>query len=304
MWLPDSYSQAPTPVTLALVGATLTSFYGVLRVTCSLYGGVFSNVNLDILSTVASTKAMGSLFIALALIAILAGVFMALRQTDLKRLIAFAAVAEIGYMFLGVGTWMASKTVHYALDGQATALSIPAFGELALQGGIFHLFNDALDIGLLFMVAGMIYFVTKERSLDNMSGLARNMKATTLFFIVGLLAVSGLPPLNGFASKLLLYESTFQLNPLLGIVAIVGSILLLAVFVKVFFAAFMGPQLMKQDGMQKEPLSMIIAMAILAAVIIIIGLLPDLFLTNVVEPATNALLNSSSYINAVFMGGV
>jgi multicomponent Na+:H+ antiporter subunit D len=228
---------------------------------------------------------------------------MALRQTDLKRLIAFAAVAEIGYMFLGVGTWMAAKTVHVDPTGTATAISVLPYGELALQGGIFHLFNDAFDIGLLFLIAGAIYYVTKERSLDNISGLARNMKFTTIFFIIGLFAVAGLPPLNGFASKLLLYESTFQLNPILGIVAIVGSILLLAVFIKVFFAAFMGPNLMT-GTVKKEPRSMIIAMAILAAVIILVGVLPDIFFTSFVEPATDALLNFSSYSNAVLLGGV
>jgi len=303
MWLPDSYSRAPAPVTIGLVAATLASFYGVLRVIFSLYGGIYSGTDLALLSTLTSTKFMGSLLIGLALLAILVGVIMALRQTDLKRLIAFAAVAEIGYMFLGIGTWMAAKTVHVDPDGIATAISILPYGNLALQGGIFHLFNDAFDIGLLFLVAGVIFFVTKERSLDNLSGLARHMKATTIFFIIGLCAVAGLPPLNGFASKLLLYESTFQLNPILGIVAIVGSILLLAVFVKVFYAAFMGPDLIKTN-VHKEPRSMIIAMGILAAVIIIIGLFPDLFLTHFVEPATDALLNFSSYTNAVLIGGV
>jgi len=303
MWLPDSYSRAPAPVTIGLVAATLASFYGVLRVIFSLYGGIYSGTDLALLSTLTSTKFMGSLLIGLALLAILVGVIMALRQTDLKRLIAFAAVAEIGYMFLGIGTWMAAKTVHVDPDGVATAISILPYGNLALQGGIFHLFNDAFDIGLLFLVAGVIFFVTKERSLDNLSGLARHMKATTIFFIIGLCAVAGLPPLNGFASKLLLYESTFQLNPILGIVAIVGSILLLAVFVKVFYAAFMGPDLIKTN-VHKEPRSMIIAMGILAAVIIIIGLFPDLFLTHFVEPATDALLNFSSYTNAVLIGGV
>lgn len=289
MWLPNAYGRAPSSVTIVLIGTTMASLYGLFRVVFTLYGNQLSqalssvSINLNLL--------LGILLVALALTTILIGVLMALKQSDFKRMIAFAAVAEIGYMLLAVGAALAYISVDAVV------------GMNALKGGIFHMLNDALDVGLLFLVAGAIYYVAKETSLNKLGGLARNMKYTTIFFIIGLLAVSGMPPMNGFASKLLIYESTFQINPILAIVAILCSILLLAVFVKVFHAAFLGPQHSKFKGVKEVPKSMLIAMGIIACIIIFIGLFPDLVVENIVTPAANALQNSGDYIAAV-MGGV
>lgn len=271
MWLPDAYGKAPAPVAVILVGATQASLYGVFRVCFTVYGNVFQDI----------THA-GLALLILGILTMLVGVIMALSQNDFKRMIAFAAVAEIGYMFLGIGAG-----VFAMLDADP---AMAAAGITAMKGGIFHIINDALDVGLLFLVAGAIYYVTKESSLNKLGGLARNMKYTTIFFIIGLLAVAGMPPMNGFASKLLIYESTFRISPLLAIVAILSSIMLLAVFVKVFYSAFMGPALPKFQNVKEVPKSMLVAMAIFAGMIIFFGLFPDLILTNIVEPAANALI--------------
>jgi len=264
MWLPDAYGRAPSPVTLVLIGATLASLYGVFRVCFTLYGKSLSIVTRQFGNTLNITvnATLGFIIISLAVITILFGVIMALRQIDFKRLIAFAAVAELGYMFLAIGTGIAAIGTTY--------------GMTALKGGIFHIMNDALDVSLLFLVAGAIYYATKESSLNQMGGLARNMKYTCIFFIIGLLAVSGMPPMNGFASKLIIYESTYQLNPILAIIAILSSIMLLAVFIKVFYSAFMGPALPKFKDVKEVPKSMLFAMGIIATIIIIFGLFPQL----------------------------
>jgi len=211
-------------------------------------------------------------------------------QSDFKRLIAYGAVAEIGYMFLAIGTGIAALGTQY--------------GETALTGGIFHIMNDAMDVGLLFLVAGAIYYSTKESSLNKMGGFARNMKYTTILFIIGFLAVSGIPPMNGFASKLLIYESTFMLNPILAIIAILGSILLLAIFVKVFYSAFMGPEIPRFKNVKEVPKSMLFAMGIIACIIIFFGLFPELVITNIVEPAKNALMGYSGYVSQIVGGGI
>lgn len=287
MWLPDSYGSAPSSISIVLVSATLASLYGVLRVIFTLYGNALSVIaNFDIPVNVI----IGWFIVALAIISILIGVIMALIQTDFKRLIAYGAVAEIGYMLLGIGAGIAALGT--------------AYGKTALDGGIFHIMNDALDVGLLFLVAGAIYYATKETSLDKLGGLARNMKYTTVFFVIGLLAIAGMPPLNGFASKLLIYESTFQLNPILAIVAILCSILLLAVFVKVFYSAFMGPQLPKFKDVKEVPKSMLFSMGIIACIIVIFGLFPEFIINNLVEPAANALIGYSEYISQVVAGGI
>ncbi|MCK5259096.1 MAG: hypothetical protein KAJ69_06200, partial [Thermoplasmatales archaeon] len=287
MWLPDAYGKAPSSVTLILVGATQASLYGVFRVCFTIYGGA---INLTPIS-------VGWILVILGIITMLLGVAMAIIQTDFKRLIAFGAVAEIGYILLGIGTGFVVM-----LNPEMTAT-----GLAAMKGGIFHIMNDALDVGLLFLVAGAIYYATKETSLNKLGGLARNMKYTTVFFIIGLLAISGMPPMNGFASKLLIYESTYQLNPILSIIAILSSIMLLAIFVKVFHSAFLGPALPKFENVKEVPKSMLIAMGTIATIIIIFGLFPELIVNNIVEPAANALINYGDYVRGVipsFTGGV
>jgi multicomponent Na+:H+ antiporter subunit D len=192
-------------------------------------------------------------------------------------------------MILAIG---AALTIMFSVDDIETS-------RLALNGGVFHIFNDALDVGLLFLVAGAVYYATKETSLNRLGGLARNMKYTTVFFLIGLLAVAGMPPMNGFSSKLIIYESTFLVNPILSIIAILCSILLLAVFVKVFYSAFLGPKQSKFENVKEAPKSMLVAMAIVAGIILFIGLFPDIFINNIVEPATRALVNSGEYIQYI-----
>jgi multicomponent Na+:H+ antiporter subunit D len=124
-----------------------------------------------------------------------------------------------------------------------------------------------------------------------------------VFFLIGLLAVAGMPPMNGFASKILIYESTYMLNPIISIVAILASILLLAIFAKIFYSIFLGPELPHLKEVKEVPRVMLAAMFVLAAIIIIIGLFPGIFIQNVIQPAATALTDPTSYINAI-LGGV
>jgi len=294
MWLPDAYGRAPASVTIILIGATMASFYALLRVSFTIYGNSLAvELNKVGNSSIKLNMILGTFVLVLAIITIIVGVLMALKQSNLKKMIAFAAIAEIGYMFLAVGSWLV------ALNDP----NLVGAGFNALKGGIFHIINDVLDIGLLFLVAGAIYYATKETSLNMMGGLARNMKYTTVFFIIGLLAVSGMPPMNGFASKLLIYESTYLINPILAIVAVLCSILLLAVFVKVLHSAFLGPEIPDFKDVKEVPKSMLAAMGVIACVIIIFGLFPDMIVNNLVQPAAEALANNSNYITSVLGGG-
>jgi multicomponent Na+:H+ antiporter subunit D len=248
-------------------------------------------------TTITPSILLGAILIALAVLSIFIGVFLALKRSDFTKMIAYAAVAEIGYMFLAIGA--AIITISSSDNG----ILMSEAGLLALKAGIFHILNDALDIGLLFLVAGAIYFKTKQTSLNKLGGLARNMKYTTIFFLIGLLAVSGMPPMNGFASKLLIYQSTYQISPILSIIAILCSIMLLAVFVKVFQSIFLGPELPNLKYIKEAPKSMLIAMAFIAFIIVFIGLFPNLIIDNLVTPAAEALQGTTNYINAI-VGGV
>jgi multicomponent Na+:H+ antiporter subunit D len=124
-------------------------------------------------------------------------------------------------MLLGVGVGLATL-------GNPAALG--SYGIVAMTGGIFHIMNHALYKGLLFLTAGALIYRTGTRDLNKMGGLGHNMKLTSIFYIIGALSIAGIPPFNGFSSKLLIYESVYQFNPILSIVAMIVSILTLASF--------------------------------------------------------------------------
>lgn len=282
MWAPDTYAVAPAGITPMLYIASGACMYGLYRVCFSLYG-----VNMN-------TLAVGWIIIILGVLSMFIGVMMAVHQTDIKRLMAYHAISQSGYMLLGVGVGLAVLT---------SPLALAAYGRDAMNGGIFHLVNNALYKGLLFLTAEAIFFRLGTRDLNQMGGLAHNMKFTTVFFIMGALAISGIPPFNGFASKLLIYESVYQFNPILAIIAMFVSLVTLASFTKVFYSAFTGPQMSAYKGVKEVPMPMVVGMGILGVAIIFFSIFPGLVVDSIVAPATDALINQAGYINAI-MGGI
>ena len=272
MWKPDAFQEAPIPIVGLLLLSSLTSLYVMFRICFSIFGLVINSF-------------LGWIIVTFAVLSISLGVTMALPQKNLKRMIAYAAIAEIGYVMLGIGT------------GLIAMPDVSGFAFKALLGGIFHIINDALDIGLLFLVIGAIFYSTRKRNIDELGGLAHNSKSLSILFIIGLLAVSGLPPFNGFVSKLIIYESVFYFNPLLAVIGILGSILMLAIFVKVFISLFLGEPY--KGTFKRIPISMTIAMYIIAFFILFLGLFPQLAINYLIMPAANALINPSFYIGGV-----
>jgi multicomponent Na+:H+ antiporter subunit D len=282
MWVPDTYAVAPASITAMLVTASQACLYALFRVCFTLYG-----ITLN-------TATVGWIVIILGVLSMFVGVTMAIPQTDIKRLMAYHAISQTGYMLLGVG-------VGLAVLGNAEALA--AYGREAMTGGIFHIINHAMYKGLLFLTAGALFYRLGHRDLNRMGGLGHNMKFTAIFFIIGALSISGIPPSNGFASKFLIYESVYQFNPILAIIAMLVSIITLASFTKAFQSAFTGPQLPQYKDVKEVPKGMIVGMGILAAVIIFFSIFPGLIVDNIVHPAVDALINQAGYINGV-MGGV
>lgn len=281
MWTPDAYAEAPAPITIILVAASQASLYVLFRVIFSLY-----NITLNTLS-------VGWIIIIFGVLSMFIGVTMAIIQRDIKRLIAYNAISQTGYMLLGIGVGLAVL---------ANPIALSKYGITAMEGGIFHMINGAMYEGLLFLTAGALFFRTGTRDLDKMGGLAHSMKYTTIFFIIGAAAISGLPPFNGFASKLLIYESVYKFNPLLSIIAMVVSILTLASFVKVFHSAFLGPKLPQFKEVKEVPRSMVWAMVVLACITIFFGLFPDLIVKNLVHPAVMSLIEQFKYTGTVLGG--
>jgi multicomponent Na+:H+ antiporter subunit D len=281
LWFPDAYSVAPASITGMLVITSHACMYAAFRICFTLYGGV-----IDAL-------VVGWIIIIIGLLTMFVGVTMAVYQKDVMRFMSYHAISQLGYMWIGVG-------VGLAVLGTPALM---AYGRDAMSGGIFHILNHAMYKPLLFFTGGALFYYTGTRDLTRMGGLAHKMKWTTVLYIIGTLSISGIPPLNGFSSKILIYESVFRFNPILTIVGIIVSILTLASFTKAFHSAFMGAELPEYKGGQEVPKSMIIGMLILAAGIVFITLFPSSIVNWAIHPAADALIDQGAYINAV-MGAV
>ena len=282
VWMPDTYSQAPSGVTCLLVTVNLASFYGLMRVCFTLFGVPHANV----------TAAW--ILIVLGCASMFFGVMMAIIQNDVKRLMGYHSVSQIGYMLLAMGVGLYTLS-----DGGSMA----EYGYTAMKGGIFHLFNYSMFGGLLFLTAGSLYYATGTRDLNKMGGLARSMPWTTAMFIIGAASISGLPPFSGFASKWLIYESSFAIHPILPVVAIMTSILTLASFVKVFQSAFLGASKISLSPVREVSFGMICGMVLLSILILFVSFFPNIFVDRVADPSAQGLINRAGYINAV-LGGV
>jgi len=278
MWAPDTYTVAPAGTTPMIYATSATCMYALYRVAFTLYGNTVD------------TAAVGWVVIILGVLSMFVGVMMAVRQTDIKRLMAYHAISQSGYMLLGVGVGLAVL---------ADPMALANYGRDAINGGIFHIINNALYKGMLFLTAEAIFFRIGTRDLNRMGGLGHSMKWTAGFFIIGALAISGIPPFNGFASKLLIYQTVLKFNPVFSVIAMLVSLVTLASFVKVFYSAFTGPELPAYKAVREVPKSMIIGMGILAVCIVLFSIFPGLVVDTIVAPATNALINQASYISAV-----
>ena len=221
------------------------------------------------------------------------GVMMAVVQHEIKRLMGYHSISQVGYMLLAMGVGL------LALGDRN---GVAAYGLTAMKGGLFHVVNYSFYKGLLFLCAGALYYATGTRDLDKMGGLARSMPWTAGMFVIAAAAISGLPPFNGFVSKWMIYESSFVVHPLLPAVAMITSVLTLASFAKVFQAAFLGPAKAKLVAVREVPCGMLTGMAILTVMTLLLTFFPGWFMENFFENAVRALLNQQGYIRAVLGG--
>jgi hydrogenase-4 component B len=226
-WLPEAHPAAPSPVSALMSGIMIkTAIYGMVRVIYDLIGDVRWEWGLVVLVIGAGTTLFGILY--------------ALMQNDLKRLLAYSSVENIGIILLGIGMSMVFIGFGH-----------PVAGALGLIAALYHSFNHAAFKSLLFLGAGSILHLCGLRSLNEMGGLIRTMPRVALFFLIGVLAISALPPLNGFVSEWLTFQTALQ-APILGhgvvrsILPLFAATLALAgaltamCFVKAYGIAFLG----------------------------------------------------------------
>lgn len=258
VWLPEAHPAAPSPVSAVMSGVMIkTGIYGILR-TLVLVGGV--------------PGWCGWLLVGIGAVSGLLGLLYALVQQDLKRLLAYSSVENIGIMTLGLGLGMLG--LHYGS---------PTIAALGFAGGLLHVLNHAIFKGLLFMGAGAVVHATGTRDIEQLGGLLKRMPWTGAAFVAGAAAICGLPPFNGFASEFLIYVGSFRsiLGPggvaLGGTVAVVALALIggLAVvcFARAFGIVFLGePRGPAADAAQEVGATMRWPMGILAALCLAIGI--------------------------------
>jgi hydrogenase-4 component B len=287
IWLPSAHANAPSHVSASMSGVILKiGIYGLIR-TLSFFHGV--------------PLWWGCLVLFLGVVSGVVGVAFAIGQHDLKRLLAYHSIENIGIIYMGTGV---------ALIGQTTG-SI-AMMTLGMAGALLHVLNHATFKALLFLGAGSVIHAGGTREIDLLGGMARRLPYTALLFGVGAVAICGLPPLNGFISELLIYLGFFRGVQGGGIAAAVAALsapalamvggLAVACFVKVYGMVFLGvPRSDEHAGGHEAGWQMLLPMGLLALLCAVVGLGPGLF-GNVLQVASLAALPAALSGGAPLLG--
>ncbi len=256
-WKPDAIEGTPTPMgAIFTTASSAIGVYGIMRILF-IFGLIQFNFAL----------------IGFGVLTMIVGALLALVQLNVKRMLAYSSISQIGYVVMVIG-----------------------FGTtLGLTSGLYHILNNALIKGLLFMGVGCVIYLTGKENLDDMG-----MRSTPLLICIGIgiLSMAGIPPLNGFVSKWLIFMASWEINPILTVLAILASAITLAYGLKIFFSMFLTEK--RFEG--NIPKIMLLPVVILTVLCVLIGVFPQLGLS-IIEPATNALLNQNQYITAVLGGG-
>lgn len=260
IWLPYAHPQAPSHISSIMSGVMIkTAIYGIIRFVIYILG--------------VNSSWWGVLILALAVISCLVGIIYALMEHDIKRLLAYSSVENMGIILLGVGLAMFF-----------ISLNMPYLAVFSLIAGLYHLINHAIFKGLLFLCAGSVYKATGTRDIEKLGGLIKRMPQTAVYFLLGAAAISALPPLNGFVSEWLTLQAFF-----LGAFSVVGwtrlffgicagmlaltSGLAAACFVKAFGLTFLAqPRSHYAKDAKEVSLSMRAGMFFLSTLAIIFGL--------------------------------
>jgi formate hydrogenlyase subunit 3/multisubunit Na+/H+ antiporter MnhD subunit len=279
VWLPLAHPAAPSHVSALMSGVmTKVAVYGFVRIVFDLLGPPDWWWSMPVLALAGITAVMGVLY--------------ALMQHDLKRLLAYHTVENIGIIFIGLGL---------ALAFEAHGMGVAA--ALALTAGLLHVFNHSVFKSLLFFGAGAVLTSTGERDMEHLGGLIHRMPQTAFVFLVGCAAISALPPLNGFVSEWLTFQAILLspqlpswglkfLVPAVGALLALSAALAAACFVKAFGITFLGrPRTPSAEHAKETDRFSLAAMFFLAALCLVAGILPGLFI-DALAPVTQSLLGA------------
>jgi multicomponent Na+:H+ antiporter subunit D len=274
-WLPDAHSSAPSPISSMLSGVLIKAIgiYAIIRLFFNMFA-----ISHEIALTITT----------LGILSMVIGSLLAIGQWDIKRMLAYSSISQIGYIIMGVGIGLMILTS----GGNKTIAALSIFG------GLFHLVNHAVFKGLLFLSAGAVEYRTGIRDLNKLGGLAGKMPVTSSSSLIASLSISGMPPFNGFFSKLVIIIAAIQAHYYwLAAIAIIISIITLAYFLKLQKNTFYGKASEKINNIKEVPFTMCFSMIVLAVLCIALSLLIIPGIREVImEPVVNAIINKADYL--------
>ena len=263
-WLPDAHTDAPTAVSVMLAGVLLKmGGYGMIRVSTGMFP--------DVIVTAAW------LIAALGVINVLYGAVVTLRQTDLKRLIAFSSISHMGYVLIGISS----------VAGVAGAVS-----PVGLTGASMQMFTHGTITGLLFLLAGLVYEKAHTRYIPDLGGLATRMPLVAAAFLLAGLTALGLPGTSGFVSEILVFLGTFPVWRVATVLSAFGIVISAGYILWMIQRSMFGPQIARFQSVRDATRLEMVPVFLLVVVIIVVGVYPavvaDLFKDGV-EPLIEAV---------------
>jgi formate hydrogenlyase subunit 3/multisubunit Na+/H+ antiporter MnhD subunit len=254
-WIPDAAISAPLPF-MALLPASLEKLLGIY---------FLARISMDMYQLTAESW-VSWLLMSVGAATILLAVMMAVIQKDYRRLLSFHAISQVGYMVLGIGT------------------ALP----VGIVGGLFHMVNNALYKSGLFLTGGAVQRQAGTYDLEKLGGLARKMPVTFACFLITAAAISGVPPLNGFFSKELVFDAARERSVLLYLAALAGSFFTAISFLKLGHATYFGKRAAAHEGVREAPFSMLVPMVVIAGLCVLFGVYNVLPLRQLIEPVLGA----------------
>jgi multicomponent Na+:H+ antiporter subunit D len=264
-WLPDAHPSAPAPISAMLSGVLIKAvgIYPLIRIFYNVLG---------------MTPVISGIFVVIGSLSMIVGALMGSGQTDIKRLFAFHSVSQMGYVMVGVG------------------LGTP----LGIIGALFHLLNHSVFKSLLFLCSGAIQSSTGTRNMKKLGGLKEYMPVTSGSAVVGSLSISGVPPFNGFWSKLIIILAAFQAHNMWAAVSLIlTAFLTLMCFVKFQRHAIFGEASEIVKKAKETSFAMIISILILAVFCLLVGIFNGWVINNIIVPAQDIILDQSGYISSM-----
>lgn len=253
-WLPDAHSEAPTPISAMLSGLMIKSgAYGVVRILISIFGPTMIQAS-DVL-------------LSLALITMIYGGLMALAQRDLKRLLAYSSISQIGYILFGFAT----------------------MSTLGIMGSLLHIVNHAICKALLFMCAGSIVQQTRTRNIRKMSGLIIKMPITGICMLIGLFSLAGTPPLNAFWSEWMIFGGGINAGKIIfSYIGVASTVITAGYFLWFAWRVLFGEVPKQFERIKESNPILLIPIVLLASATIILGIWPGIAL-EFIKPAADLL---------------